>query len=359
MKLETGNQRRILMTKNLQRKWLDKIRRMDPTDFPFRLCRAQPNGRPGYWTPWDEWDWTRDIRAEFRTLCQNELLFDMDIKDPYELYFTTTELLKHLTELGIPHYLYDSGGKGYHVQIWLDAPTTDPYEWFMLRHHVARWLVKDSGLMYKSTGPSGAPHWNIDPRKWNWVTPKKHGEYVGKGSVVRAVGGRKKSFKVLLDGLTLPENRVFHTTTVFRDIEFEKWKVPDEFIRQVTDKKPVAPVDRKVGVDLSDAVIPICILDLIERQFEGEHLEHIQRVAVVGYLYTYYMDRDGELTEDSFNKLHQIFMNDPNYDEDITAYQVRDIVTRLQHDPTRIPKCGFLRTIVDTEFCPICKAVFK
>jgi hypothetical protein len=273
-----------------------------------------------------------------------------------ELFLLATNVTGKLKREGIPHYVYDSGGKGFHIQVWLDAPTTDAYEWYAIRHHTARWLLKE--FMVKTVTRSGCPHWNIDPRKYNWVTPKRNGEYQGKGSVVRAIGGRKKSYKVLIPAIPSPFERRFRTKPEFPEVTFDKWRVPSVILDAVK-SQPIRESTKKVGVDFTDAPVPICVTDLVERQYNGEHLEHIQRVAVVGYLYTNYVRQDGCLTERRREMLYELFSSDPNYDPDITRYQVDDIVRRLEQDPTRLMGCGFLRNIVDREFCPICKAVFK
>ena len=171
------------------------------------------------------------------------------------------------------------------------------------------------------------------------------------------MGGKKKSYKVLVGAIPPPTKRRFRTRPEYPDVPtFVKWQVPEAIIEIVKTTKPKP--ERTTGVNLVDASVPICVADLIDRQWSGEHLEHMQRVAVVGYLYTNYMAQDGKLTERRREMLYELFSGDPNYDPDITRYQVDDVVRRLEDDPTRLMKCGFLKTIVDTEFCGICKAVF-
>ena len=324
---------------------------MEITDFPMRLCLATPSGAPGTWTLYEDWDWEKHPRAEFRTLCKNELLFDLDIDDKHTLYFTALLLSKRLKDSGIPFYVYDSGGKGYHFQIWLDAKSD--VDWRQLRTFLTRKLAKD--ILHR-TKIKKENHefwrWNIDPRKISW-------DDKGMGSVVRAVGGKKKFCKVLLDEIVAPEDRKRHSRPIYQeDFQFELWKVPEEIVSKCFIREKA-----KKSEFVQNAEVPICIADLIELEESGIHLEHMQRVAIVAYIWREWKSNNPNqiMPKEDRDEIATIFMNDPEYNEGITEYQIGYTVGCLERYPYKIPRCKYMRRegIIDTELCQLCRMVKK
>jgi hypothetical protein len=324
--------------------FLEKIRKMELTDYPFKICLQQEGGRPGIWVDWNDWDWDERPFAQFRSLCQNELCLDMDIDDPLTLYMTSKLLQDRLKDQNIPHYIWDSGGKGYHFQIWLDAPPTS--DWRAVRSNIVRYLTE--GILNR-TKVGGVWHWNIDPRKYNWDSR-------GQGSIVRAEGGRKKWVKWLVQDILPPNKRQRKSRPTFpaQDFVFEVWKVPEKLIK-IQREMP------KPEVVFKDESLPICIELLIEEETKGVHLRHTQRVALVAHCWKVWKAKHPKelMTDKDIQEIHKIFTADPAYDSNRTDYQVRNVINSLEQDPWKVPGCRYMRNegIIDDELCSICKAI--
>jgi hypothetical protein len=314
---------------------------MEVTDFPFKLCLQQEN-HPGIWVEWDKWDWEKHPLAQYRSLCQNELLLDLDINDPMELYFTAKMLQDRLAEHKIPHYIYDSGGKGYHFQVWLEARVDS--NWRAIRSNIVRHVCE--GIVQR-TKVDDVWRWNIDPRKWNWDSR-------GAGSIVRAEGGTKKWVKWMIDEIMPPDKRQRKSRPVFPslDTDFKKWKVPSKLV-EIQRESPSQEVIFK------DEEMPICIQVLIEEETKGVHLRHNQRVALVAYCWRVWKSKhpNEQMPDDEIMRIHKIFTADPVYDSNKTDYQIRNVINALENDPWKVPGCRYMRSegIIDNELCVICK----
>jgi hypothetical protein len=273
---------------------------------------------------------------------------DLDIEDTMELYFTATMLHQRLLKREVPHYIWDSGGKGYHFQIWLEAPEPNEMDWQQLRSRCIRELTH--GILYR-TQSRGNWHWNIDPRKWNW-------DARGAGSVVRAEGGRKNFSKWFITELYPPDKRPRKSRPTYPppDFKFETWKVPAHLLLRPTAAPKVEVDPKKLFTDVE---LPICIESLIEQEVSGVHLTHPQRVVVVAHLWvTWKAKHPTELmTDKDMDEIHKIFVNDPVYNYRTTAYQIRNVINALESDPKKRPGCTYMINsgLIDNELCPICK----
>lgn len=322
---------------NPQRAWMEKLRRMNPTDFKFRMCLGTPEGKPGIWVEWSNWDWERNPTAQYRTLLPNELCLDMDIDNPDTLFWTAYILKKRLESEGVPFLIYDSGGKGYHFQIWLECDEPD-VDWRALRCAVVRKLCE--GIQERVQDKKGQWHWNIDPKKYNWDDSSS-------GSVVREIGGRKRYAKVLVDDIDPPETRKRKTRPVYPDVEFITWKVPKDMVKP---RQKFEKVEIKFDIEIE---VPVCIESLVEEEMSGVHLNHAQRLAIVAH---YWKSAKSKGEKVDVQQLQQIFVNDPVYDPNVTFYQINNVINSLEQEPRKVPGCKYMRDngLIDSDFCWIC-----
>lgn len=87
------------------------------------------HGAPTAPRAWDEWPWHRG-KAAFRSLLRREVLFDFDQPDWPSLREAAERVSTKLQAVGCPYYLWTTGGKGLHINVFLEDN---------LMHHVASW----------------------------------------------------------------------------------------------------------------------------------------------------------------------------------------------------------------------------
>ena len=314
-----------------QQEWLDELIRMGLKGI---YLASSWHGKPSKWIGTWDWDWR--FTAEYRSIQPNELIFDIDI-DHKRVADKAREVIGRLEEMGIPHWVYDSGGKGYHIQVFL-KPEDDITDWKLMRETVANEVLK--GIVVKER-VGDKWQWVVDPRKYSW---RDNG-----GSLLRIIGGRKYSYKYWLkDGIREPRVRAWKPIWDFPQLKY--YIVPKEIKEQYYKKKKEKDLilsNSEIEINIDE--VPICIEDLVEKEMAGWHLSHLQRIAIV----TYYYLAKGEKIE---AELLKIFAHDPRFNEDITRYQIRNIIETLKEHPERRMGCRFMREydVIDKDLCLYC-----
>ena len=75
----------------------------------------------------EDWPWEHR-RASFRSLLQREVLFDFDNPTWDGVVAEVLKVEQRLQAVGCPYYMYNSAGKGWHINVYLDSDDT---------HHIA------------------------------------------------------------------------------------------------------------------------------------------------------------------------------------------------------------------------------
>ena len=321
------------------------------------------NPRPTKWIPWEKWNWHR--RADFYTILPNEVVFDIDaniyltcehcgifseaskLLTRLPVYYrcpacenftyvtksniTYAENIKlarkvetRLKQLNVPFYLYASGGKGLHFEIFLSCNGAKNVDWQRVRQEFAERSLQ--GINYLVNAEQDK--WAVDKTKWKWDETRT------KGSLLRLVGGKKVAYKTPLT--KVPNYPVFATSPDF----------PGRIICQ-----NIKPIERKINRKKyiysnikpgtrNYVELDICILDMIEQIKSGIHLSHLQNLAVGARCLCAGYNRQA---------IHEIYSHDPRYLETETDRQIDSILGMLQGEPGRVVAC---KTIKEKGWCP-------
>lgn len=192
-----------------QSEFFDYILTFAPQDYTLFLARNISSSRPAptAWIPLNEWDWS--CRADFRSVLDNELIFDIDEHDWHTAVSVLNALTSRLKFMDIPFTQYLSGGHAFHVQILLDCSGIEQVcGWQQLRNELFKFLTD---------GIDG----RFDPSVVDWDERR----------LVRAEGGKKFTFKVPF--LTVPAQRPKFNAPFFRN-GIQAWNVPWDIISQLT-----------------------------------------------------------------------------------------------------------------------------
>jgi hypothetical protein len=319
--------------------------------------------RPTKWIPWDEWNW--DCRADFYTILPNEVVFDIDaniyskcdhcglliesskflIKAPlyymcphcenfthiikrnitYESIGLAKKVHARLKQLRIPFYLYASGGKGLHFEIFLKCHNElKNVDWKRIRSEFAEQVL--AGINY--IVDQEKDKWAVDKTKWVWD------EYRTKGSLLRLVGGKKVGYKTPLS--KVPNYPVFATAP-----DFPGW-IQSHYVNPVERKsKPMSQkYDRSKPMARNLAKLDFCVMSMVDQIKAGNHLSHLQNLAVgARCLCAGYSRQD----------IHEIYSHDPKYLATETEHQIDSILSMLEEGESKVVSC---HTIQERGWCP-------
>lgn len=185
-----------IMTK--QRGYLEMLQQVAPNKRKILIQRDQ----------YDTWhDWEEDLFVEpvhTRTILQNELCFDPDIKDWSAMKSGMDDITAFLKHNDIPFVLTYSGGKGYHCHIFFDPLMVLPDETVnglqsfnidtgrIVRLFLVNWILNGAGVASDDIG--------LDIKKISWSKE-------GKGSMIRIEGCRREDgrYKTVVD--TIPTTK--------------------------------------------------------------------------------------------------------------------------------------------------------
>ena len=142
------------------------------------------------------------LPVDHRLIGKNEIVFDIDQKKPWKswgkVYEANVKMSEGLEKLEIPHYIYQSGGKGFHIHIYVKG----------YRGHAIEWILK-----------------RLKMSKYAGVGKPIDGHLLTGSHMVRMEGGRKHNSKDIVHYKSyIPSIKYkLKPVTNFRDVRF-----PDE-----------------------------------------------------------------------------------------------------------------------------------
>lgn len=98
-------------------------------------------GNPTKPVPLDQWPFERRP-ATFRSLLPNEVLFDLDAPNWDEVLMSQQAITSRLAAVECPYYEYNSAGKGWHINVYLDALGLESVtSWRQIRQQFWAWAT--------------------------------------------------------------------------------------------------------------------------------------------------------------------------------------------------------------------------
>ena len=211
---------------NLQEDYIEKIKEISIN--PLKCSNHFFNDKLNAYIPGRRYNLIRYKLKDYLTVPSNMVVFELDSKTYSTNYKLTKKIINALKNKGVPFFIFASGGKGLHIEVWLKKP-----EWKDEKQKELFKLALEYGLSFKHI------------RFWFWNkilneanTDKK---IRGKGNVIdsscinfddlnnktkllRVCGGRK----IKVDAITRDEN--INYKSYIPDINFNSKKVIiDEF----------------------------------------------------------------------------------------------------------------------------------
>lgn len=175
--------------------------------------------RPTYWWEWNGWIKEGDPLA-YRSILTNELVFDADYRQRPLAVRYTSMLLDGLDDLGIPNYLCDSGGKGFHDHVFLRLDGIGRvYTYEQIRNLLWRWILEHIPIRGQP-GKMGFRNHKFDPVLASWNDQSR-------GRLVRVIGGKKQRYKTVISEPTVEPDP--NLPIVFPR-KIKRWRVPHDIL---------------------------------------------------------------------------------------------------------------------------------
>jgi hypothetical protein len=226
--------------------------------------------------------------------------------------------------MGKKFYTYVSGGKGLHIEVFLQTKTKtrSAVDWQAIRYKFANTVLE--GINFYTDPERGK--FAVDRTKWGWRDDTM-------GSLLRVCGGKKKGYKTLIQGIP---SRPIH----MQEVKYPHMLYANTIatLYQTPSVKPKTTYPGRKMLENRD--LPLCITSMIEQIQGGNHLQHLQNLAIAGHCCLAGLD---------INYIQDIYRNDPRYDPDKTAQQWWSVVKRIEKEPWKAVSCA---TIQAKGWCP-------
>jgi|TARA_Y100000034_G_scaffold95237_1_gene115560 hypothetical protein len=176
---------------------------------------------------------------DYLTVASNQVIFELDAKSYTANYELATKILYSLDNRKIPYYIFSSGGKGIHIECWLDKPqlvTSEFKELFVSAasygfsfKHIRFWfwnkILDEAGISNELRGNGKI----VDSSCINFNDLKD------KTKLIRIAGGRK----ILL-------NKISNTT----EVTYKTYIPKDEFKKKIIKLKDFNLVRYPTSINL-------------------------------------------------------------------------------------------------------------
>ena len=203
---------------NLQKDYIRKVEKISIN--PLQCSNNYFNKTQKHYVPGKRYSLSRYPLKDYLTVASNQIVFELDSKTYATNYEIAKKIINVLKEREIPYYIFSSGGKGIHIEVWFTKPNMDSKEFKDLFIEALSY-----GLSFK----------HIRFWLWNKILDEAHleGKLRGVGKIIdsacmsfddlnhktrllRIVGGRK----IVTDKISSKEE-VYYKTFILKD-EFNK-----------------------------------------------------------------------------------------------------------------------------------------
>ncbi len=181
-----------------QREHINQVLKFKPSGFdPYIETHKETENSLKY-SKWEKWEGQTPV--DERSVLPNEIVIDIDAETTEKAKKENKKIITYLQTNGLPFFIADTGGTGYHIHIFFQIPENKEN---IRAYRIAlyNWLKKEA-----------QEEVNADTSLWDDGLVKFDSN-IGKGHLVRAVGGRKTS--------------TGHRKTVVSNTQLEKKQVED------------------------------------------------------------------------------------------------------------------------------------
>ena len=262
--------------------------------------------RPGAWVPAEYWD--VDQRADFRTILWNEVVFDFDYPLWTHNVSAALRLLAYFRRTYVPHYLWMTGGKGYHISVFLDAHGHQKIvDWTEIRAEVYNHLSLLAGVRSDST----RVYWGDG--SMGGMLRMEGGQRLVRPDLVthdEARDGWVASYKYWTMRPQMERNLTVHARDVHYPGSLAMYSVPSIFL-------PNEEMVRRQREYHSSREIPDVIFRLVSFMANGGNLNDFGRMAVAKHLLAHGWD---------FERVVDVYRGTPNFKEWKTRERLETIL---------------------------------
>lgn len=207
----------------------------------------------GIWIPLSQ----ADFPIDYRTILQNELVFDIDFRDWENLKEFGSRIVVYLQEQRIPFIISDTGGKGIHIHIFYKMQINEEIQELLkkaykngfsekaIRSYLWHEILSNAKIDKNYIG-KGKP---FDTTVVNFSDESK-------GHVIREFGGRKTvekdelgnmkfAYKTLIPEIPKRKSRCFLESEVVYPTKIDYWNVPVGKLKMIVDKFISATVEEE------------------------------------------------------------------------------------------------------------------
>lgn len=108
------------MKNNPQKEYIEKVQSV--TINPIYCANNYFNQKIKKHTPGKRYSLERYELKDYLTVASNQVIFELDAKGWSPNFKISKKIIEVLESRQIPYYIFSSGGKGIHIEVWLDAP---------------------------------------------------------------------------------------------------------------------------------------------------------------------------------------------------------------------------------------------
>ncbi|MBU7045021.1 MAG: hypothetical protein HXS54_01180 [Theionarchaea archaeon] len=210
----------LIKFRNRQETWLSSLN--DYSILQLKVCRRLT----------EKWNYLSSVKyiIQHRTVLHNEIVFDIDFKKWEDVKEYGEKVIKTLEKLKIPHVLAYSGGKGIHIHVFFKFSEDQNIRLFtenisidtiFVRMQLFKYILKEAEINDELIGKSKP----FDTSCVNFSDELK-------GHLIRAFGGKKESFKTIIEEIPDDKPTISYDQVIF-PTQIEEWILPDELLSQI------------------------------------------------------------------------------------------------------------------------------
>lgn len=318
-----------------QRHFLFIMKKLSPQDFQIYLTGEPDEQGKRRWVKFEQWDWRNTV--SYHSVLPNEILFDYDHTNWSDCRHAVTSNFRRFRSNGVPQNIFLSGGKGIHASTILLNKRLKSKDWDNVRE-----IFCDTVQVFN----------DVDTTRLKWSSDRK-------GVLVRAIGARKVGYKTWWP--EIPAERT-HSEEVFFPPEMAV-----HYIRNAPERGKIEMQGVKQGFVanlLSNSNTgKMCVDLLYDEMMAGIHIGHYERIILVGHLWKRecmpLLKKEGynKAKEEFVEKMHKLFAHDPNYNIEVTDYQLNYLIAKMEEKPWLPAGCKYIQQncALTDGMCTLCE----